>query len=162
MGSQVPLLNFEGGPGSLVSSSRVPGSWSHFYTMPYFYLLKNIILYNFLLVFKMSKAFNVSLKVTFTKIWPSQDFDFLSLKNLTPGLGANVRVIFVLKKLWRFKIKKFLLIGNWVKLWRVGAKERKKKTFLVPFTLSEGKVFNMCFIYRYSALRPFANLGIGI
>ena len=28
-GSLVPLLNFEGGPGSLV-----PGSWSHFYTMP--------------------------------------------------------------------------------------------------------------------------------
>ena len=92
----------------------------------------------------MSKAFNVSLKVTFTKIWPSQDFDFLSLKNLTPGLGANVCVIFVLKKLWRLKIKEFLLIGNWVKLWRVGAKERKKKTFLVPFTLSEGKVFNIC------------------
>ena len=27
-GSQVPLLNFEGGPGF-----KVPGSWSHFYTM---------------------------------------------------------------------------------------------------------------------------------
>ena len=28
-GPGVPLLNFEGGPGS-----RVPGFWSHFYTMP--------------------------------------------------------------------------------------------------------------------------------
>ena len=30
-GEGVPLLNFEG-----VSRSQVPGSWSHFYTMPYF------------------------------------------------------------------------------------------------------------------------------
>ena len=28
-GEGVPLLNFEGGPGC-----QVPGSWSHFYTMP--------------------------------------------------------------------------------------------------------------------------------
>ena len=28
-GSGAPLLNYEGGPGS-----RVSGSWSHFYTMP--------------------------------------------------------------------------------------------------------------------------------
>ena len=27
----VPLLNFEGGP-----RSRVPGSWSHFYTIPFY------------------------------------------------------------------------------------------------------------------------------
>ena len=31
-GEGVPLLNFEGGPG--VPRSWVPGSWSHFYTMP--------------------------------------------------------------------------------------------------------------------------------
>ena len=28
-GPRVPLLNFRGGP-----RSQVPGSWSHFYTMP--------------------------------------------------------------------------------------------------------------------------------
>ena len=39
-GPGVPLLNFEGGPGVPLlnveggSGSRVPGSWSHFYTMP--------------------------------------------------------------------------------------------------------------------------------
>ena len=32
-GPGVPLLNFEGGP--RVPRSRIPGSWSHFYTMPY-------------------------------------------------------------------------------------------------------------------------------
>ena len=31
-GPGVPLLNFEGGPGS--QGPEVPGSWSHFYTMP--------------------------------------------------------------------------------------------------------------------------------
>ena len=50
-GPEVPLLNFEGGPGVPLlnfrgvpgpffklwggSGSRVPGSWSHFYTMPF-------------------------------------------------------------------------------------------------------------------------------
>ena len=47
-GAGIPLLNFEGGPGvpllnfsgvpgptfKLWEGSRVPGSWSHFYTMP--------------------------------------------------------------------------------------------------------------------------------
>ena len=50
---RIPLLNFEGGPGVLLlnfeggpgvpllnfegdAGSRVPGSWSHFYTMPFF------------------------------------------------------------------------------------------------------------------------------
>ena len=33
-GPGVPLLNFEGGPGSRILRSRIPGSWSHFYTMP--------------------------------------------------------------------------------------------------------------------------------
>ena len=59
-GEGVPLLNFEGGPGvpllnfrgvsgptfklwggsrvpdPRVSRSRIPGSWSHFYTMPFY------------------------------------------------------------------------------------------------------------------------------
>ena len=30
----VPLLNFRGVPGPTFRGSRVPGSWSHFYTMP--------------------------------------------------------------------------------------------------------------------------------
>ena len=38
-GEEVPLLNFEGGPGSPVPDPRVPRSWvpeswPHFYTMP--------------------------------------------------------------------------------------------------------------------------------
>ena len=36
-GFGVPLLNFRGVPGptfKLWGGSRVPGSWSHFYTMP--------------------------------------------------------------------------------------------------------------------------------
>ena len=31
-----------------------------------------------------------------------------------------------------------------VKLWSVGARERKKRTFFVPFILSEGIFFNIC------------------
>ena len=31
-----------------------------------------------------------------------------------------------------------------VKLWLVGARERKKKAFFVPFILSEGSFFNIC------------------
>ena len=33
-GPGVPLLNFRGVPGPRVPRSGVPGSWSHFYTMP--------------------------------------------------------------------------------------------------------------------------------
>ena len=64
-GPGVPLLNFEGGPGvpllnfrglpgpsfklwggswvsgPRVQRSRVPGSWSHFYTMPFFFHVSN-------------------------------------------------------------------------------------------------------------------------
>ena len=36
-GTGVPLLYFEGGPGvPLLNSREVPGSWSHFFTMPFF------------------------------------------------------------------------------------------------------------------------------
>ena len=50
-GPGVPLLNFEGGlgvpllnfGGPRVARSRVPGSWSHFYTMPSF-MTKNVII----------------------------------------------------------------------------------------------------------------------
>ena len=37
-GEGVLLLNFAGGPRSRVLRSRVPGSWSHFYTMPLLFL----------------------------------------------------------------------------------------------------------------------------
>ena len=38
-GPGVPLLNLRGVPGTtfkLWGGSQVPGSWSHFYTMPYY------------------------------------------------------------------------------------------------------------------------------
>ena len=35
-GPGVPLLNFRGVPGPVSQFPEVPGSWSHFYTMPIF------------------------------------------------------------------------------------------------------------------------------
>ena len=36
-----------------------------------------------------------------------------------------------------------------VKLWWVGAHERKKRAFFVPFILSEGNFFNICLLSQY-------------
>ena len=75
---------------------------------------------------------NIYLKVTIEKNWLSQILDFLSLKNPYPGqfLGSsNSR-----NKNCEFKVK----------LWWVGAGERKKSAFFVTFILSEGNFFNIC------------------
>ena len=56
-------------------------------------------------------------------------------------------IILILKKLSRFKAKESMHLLNKnikVKLSWVGAREREKKAFFVPFILSEGNFFNIC------------------
>ena len=43
-----------------------------------------------------------------------------------------------------------------VKLWWAGARESKKRAFFVPFILSEGNFFNICFNSVYSVLNTLS------
>ena len=44
-----------------------------------------------------------------------------------------------------------------VKLWWVGSRDRRKRSFFVLFILSKGNFFNICFISMYSVLNRLQN-----
>ena len=94
---------------------------------------------------------NIYLKSTTEKNWRTQNFDFLNLIDSSPGqlLGSsNLRRY---QKIPHTLLKRRTLCFSSynnrelkVKLWWVGALERKKRTFSVPLILSERNFINMC------------------
>ena len=110
---------------------------------------------------------DIYLKVTIEKNWRSQNFDFVKWKNLSPGqfLGSsNLRRYHWILKLvvatwkWKWKIphtvleRRTLWFSSYknhklkVKLWRVGARERRNREFFVPCFFVQSKFFDICIL----------------